>query len=345
PYGGTAFVAGSEVEVKLKHYRYSGKERDGSTGLYYYGARYYAPWLGRWMSCDPAGTVDGLNLYAFVGGNPITYIDEIGTVRHPRAAKQNVEQTKKNPLRGTKEAKKAREGQRQENLASRKDKKYKNTTKKLKLGSYKDPDNRTKEELQSYPSGSYAYFRYLYLAEKLKDLSPQGLGRVGDNPAYVEVDHSPHDASQRGGKLRGKEEGGFEPLLYRVAVPLPRDWHRRHKTTHGPHASRYDAKFSQNQEQLVEAGKYYEALKKHLLDTFSPEAIDKTNAKIVEQVAKYTIQALDYAEKGNIPQKLHKHHKRNTSLINSKQRRYIQKELKQQLDNIAKLKNNLKNPF
>ncbi len=27
----------------------------------YYGARYYAPWLGRWMSPDPAGTVDGLN--------------------------------------------------------------------------------------------------------------------------------------------------------------------------------------------------------------------------------------------------------------------------------------------
>ena len=191
PYGGTAFVAGrSLAEVKLKHYRYSGKERDASTGLYYYGARYYAPWLGRWMSCDPAGTVDGLNLYAFVGGDPITYIDEIGTVRHPRAAKQNVEQTKKNPLRGTKEAKKAREAQRQENLASRNDKKYKNTTKKLKLGSYKDPDNRTKEELQSYPSGSYAHFRYLYLAEKLKDLSPKGLGRVGDNPAYVEVDHS-----------------------------------------------------------------------------------------------------------------------------------------------------------
>ncbi|NEQ05878.1 MAG: sugar-binding protein [Moorea sp. SIO4E2] len=81
PYGGTAFVAGSEVEVKLKHYRYSGKERDGSTGLYYYGARYYAPWLGRWMSCDPAGTVDGLNLYAFVGGNPISHIDVGGMVK------------------------------------------------------------------------------------------------------------------------------------------------------------------------------------------------------------------------------------------------------------------------
>ncbi|NEO73264.1 SpvB/TcaC N-terminal domain-containing protein [Moorena sp. SIO3H5] len=79
PYGGTSFVAGrSLAEVKLKQYRYSGKERDASTGLYYYGARYYAPWLGRWMSCDPAGTVDGLNLYGFVGGNPVTNKDVDG---------------------------------------------------------------------------------------------------------------------------------------------------------------------------------------------------------------------------------------------------------------------------
>ncbi len=78
PYGGTAFVAGSEVEVKLKQYRYSGKERDASTGLYYYGARYYAPWLGRWLSCDPAGTVDGLNLYEFVKGNPLSSVDMTG---------------------------------------------------------------------------------------------------------------------------------------------------------------------------------------------------------------------------------------------------------------------------
>ncbi|MBO1349469.1 MAG: hypothetical protein EBE86_019705 [Hormoscilla sp. GUM202] len=76
PYGGTSFVAGrSLAEVKLKQYRYSCKERDASTGLYYYGARYYAPWLGRWMSCDPAGTVDGLNLYGFVRGNPVIYKD------------------------------------------------------------------------------------------------------------------------------------------------------------------------------------------------------------------------------------------------------------------------------
>lgn len=76
PYGGTAIIAGSnQAEVKLKVYRYCGKELDDSTGLYYYGARYYAPWLARWLNPDPAGTVDGTNLYAFVSGNPITDVD------------------------------------------------------------------------------------------------------------------------------------------------------------------------------------------------------------------------------------------------------------------------------
>lgn len=81
PYGGTALIAGKDkAEVKRKTHRYSGKERDDSTGLYYYGARYYAPWLGRWINPDPAGTVDGLNLYAFVTCNPITFIDHSGLV-------------------------------------------------------------------------------------------------------------------------------------------------------------------------------------------------------------------------------------------------------------------------
>ncbi len=82
PYGRTAFIAGkNQKEVKLKEYRYSGKERDDSTGLYYYGARYYVPWLGRWLKPDPAGTVDGLNLYAFVGGNSIKHVDKEGKIK------------------------------------------------------------------------------------------------------------------------------------------------------------------------------------------------------------------------------------------------------------------------
>jgi RHS repeat-associated protein len=79
PYGGTSFIAGpNQVDVSLKTYRYSGKECDNSTGLYYYGRRYYVSWLGRWLNPDPAGTVDGLNLYAFVGGGPISKMDDTG---------------------------------------------------------------------------------------------------------------------------------------------------------------------------------------------------------------------------------------------------------------------------
>ena len=79
PYGATAFQAGrSAAEVSLKRYRYTGKERDEENGLYYYGARYYASWLGRWCSCDPAEFVDGFNIYLFVDNNPIKYFDSTG---------------------------------------------------------------------------------------------------------------------------------------------------------------------------------------------------------------------------------------------------------------------------
>jgi RHS repeat-associated protein len=54
PYGDTSLMAGTaQKEVKLKEYRYTGKEKDDATGLYYFGARYYASWLGRWLSADP----------------------------------------------------------------------------------------------------------------------------------------------------------------------------------------------------------------------------------------------------------------------------------------------------
>ncbi|OBS34448.1 RHS repeat-associated core domain-containing protein [Pseudomonas syringae] len=78
PFGGTAWwAARSAVEAKYKTVRYSGKERDAS-GLYYYGFRYYAPWLQRWINPDPAGDVDGLNLYGYVKNSPITYYDRLG---------------------------------------------------------------------------------------------------------------------------------------------------------------------------------------------------------------------------------------------------------------------------
>lgn len=78
PFGGTAWwAARSAVEAKYKTIRYSGKERDVS-GLYYYGFRYYAPWLFRWLNTDPADSIDGPNLFIFVGNNPTSYIDAQG---------------------------------------------------------------------------------------------------------------------------------------------------------------------------------------------------------------------------------------------------------------------------
>ncbi|WP_122413813.1 RHS repeat domain-containing protein [Pseudomonas viridiflava] len=83
PFGGTAWwAARSAVEAKYKTVRYSGKERDAS-GLYYYGFRYYAPWLQRWISPDPAGDVDGLNLFSFVKNSPVGHIDPAGSVSTP----------------------------------------------------------------------------------------------------------------------------------------------------------------------------------------------------------------------------------------------------------------------
>ncbi|MFI8223962.1 RHS repeat domain-containing protein [Pseudomonas sp. NPDC085632] len=81
PFGETAWMAARhEVEVRYKFIRYSSKEMDVS-GLYYYGERYYAPWLQRWISADPNGDVDGLNLYAMVGNNPLLYVDRTGGKR------------------------------------------------------------------------------------------------------------------------------------------------------------------------------------------------------------------------------------------------------------------------
>lgn len=79
PYGTTSYQAvDKDLKVAAKRYRYTGKERDEESGLYYHGARYYAAWLGRWTSCDPAGPIDGLNLFQFTQGNPVHLVDSDG---------------------------------------------------------------------------------------------------------------------------------------------------------------------------------------------------------------------------------------------------------------------------
>jgi RHS repeat-associated protein len=73
PYGETSFGS-----FARKRYRYSGKEQDEESGLYYFGARHYAAGLCRWASTDPLGFVSGLNLYGFASNTPLSHQDPDG---------------------------------------------------------------------------------------------------------------------------------------------------------------------------------------------------------------------------------------------------------------------------
>jgi len=79
PFGGSSFIAGrNKQEIDIKDYRYCGKERDDFTGLYYFGYRYYAHWIGGWLSPDPIGPEDDVNLFLYVFNNPINLVDPNG---------------------------------------------------------------------------------------------------------------------------------------------------------------------------------------------------------------------------------------------------------------------------
>jgi RHS repeat-associated protein len=72
PFGKTT-VNGTDTNAV----QYTGRENDG-TGLYYYRARYYHPGLHRFVSEDPIGFAGGINTYAYVGGNPVSFVDPLG---------------------------------------------------------------------------------------------------------------------------------------------------------------------------------------------------------------------------------------------------------------------------
>jgi RHS repeat-associated protein len=91
PFGNTSVIEGPE------HYLFTGKERD-STGLYYYGARYYDPQVGRFLTRDPYTSLpddsraisssegiymgyinpQDLNRYSYAENNPLKFNDPTG---------------------------------------------------------------------------------------------------------------------------------------------------------------------------------------------------------------------------------------------------------------------------
>ncbi len=98
PFGTSSYkLADNEAEVKRKRYRYVGKERDEETGLYYYGARYYAAWIARFVSVDPLQhKYPHYTPYQYAGNKPISYIDLDGLepAEPPKYKKVDIEQLK-----------------------------------------------------------------------------------------------------------------------------------------------------------------------------------------------------------------------------------------------------------
>ncbi|MBN8460257.1 MAG: RHS repeat-associated core domain-containing protein [Verrucomicrobia bacterium] len=75
PFGNT--VVNTDATNQFA-YRFSTKPIDPSTGLYYYGYRWYDPHTGRWPSRDPIGENGGANLYGFVGNDGVDWVDCLG---------------------------------------------------------------------------------------------------------------------------------------------------------------------------------------------------------------------------------------------------------------------------
>jgi RHS repeat-associated protein len=84
PFGTTAYQAVDKtVAAAAKRYRYTGLERDDESGFAYHSARYYAPWLGRWISADKHADELNGNRYAYVKNNPIVHRDRNGLFEEP----------------------------------------------------------------------------------------------------------------------------------------------------------------------------------------------------------------------------------------------------------------------
>jgi len=76
PFGEKIIVSGRHAQQNP--WRWGTKYLDHETGLYYFGHRYYDPITGQWLSREPLGESESINLYLFAGNDPINHVDVLG---------------------------------------------------------------------------------------------------------------------------------------------------------------------------------------------------------------------------------------------------------------------------
>ena len=76
PFGNLIRASGEAADINP--FRFSSKYQDRRTGLYYYGFRFYSAGQGRFLNRDPIEERGGLNLYGFVGNDPVNSWDYLG---------------------------------------------------------------------------------------------------------------------------------------------------------------------------------------------------------------------------------------------------------------------------
>ncbi len=73
-------------------YRFSSKQYFQAFGMYNFDCRFYMPEMARWPNPDPIGEAGGINLYGFVGNNPVNFVDTFGLTTYYRETPFNQDQ-------------------------------------------------------------------------------------------------------------------------------------------------------------------------------------------------------------------------------------------------------------